>query len=225
MIAAIPVLIIATDHVEAGLSLLLGALPASIMGLPPTRKQLRKIIVIGIPIGAFLMLGSFMAQWAIIVIPGMFLLAFGAVLLLSRRTIGTIALTICLPLEGVGLSYQGLANSIPLAVLYIIGSVVAYGWSLCFKESKLGQPREVPLKSSVQSRNYGLRLGLMAATATTMGFALGFDHIGWLVGAALFVMRPRKDIQKLHATLRNFSFCGRSDSILAFRSESTTSSY
>jgi hypothetical protein len=52
--------------------------------------------------------------------------------------------------------------------------------------------------SSVQSRNYGLRVGLMAATtATTIGFALGFDPNGWLVGATLFVMRPRKDIQNL----------------------------
>ena len=53
VIAAIPVIIIATGHVEAELSLLLGALPASIMGLPPTRKQRRKIIVVGIPIGVF----------------------------------------------------------------------------------------------------------------------------------------------------------------------------
>jgi len=205
VIAAIPVFIIATCHVEAGLSLLLGALPASIMGLPPTRKQRRKIIVIGILIGVFLMLGSFMAQWAIVAIPGMFLLAFGAALLLSRRTIGIVALTICLPIAGVGLSYPGLVNSVPLALLYIIGSVVAYGWSLCFKEHKPEQPAERPLMSSKQSRNYGLRLGLMAATATTMGFALGFEHIGWLVGAALFVMRPRKEVQKLRSVGRAIS--------------------
>ena len=188
VIAAIPVIIIDTGHIEAELSLLLGALPASIMGLPPTRKRRRKIIVIGILIGVFLMLSSFMAQWAIVAIPGMFLLAFGAALLLSRRTIGIVALTICLPIAGVGLSYPGLVNSVPLSLLYIIGSVVAYGWSLCFKEHKPEQPAERPLMSSKQSRNYGLRLGLMAATATTMGFALGFEHIGWLVGAALFVM-------------------------------------
>ena len=58
------------------------------------------------------MLSSFMAQWAIVAIQGMFLLAFGAALLLSRRSLSTIALTICLPLAVVGLSYQGLANSI-----------------------------------------------------------------------------------------------------------------
>ena len=129
----------------------LGALPASIMGMPPTRKQRRRIIVIGILVGIFLMLGSFMAQWAIVAIPGMFLLAFGAALLLSRRTVGTVASTICLPIPGVGLSYPGLVNSVPLALLYIIGSVVAYGWSLCFKEHKPEQPAERPLMSSKQS--------------------------------------------------------------------------
>ena len=44
------------------------------------------------------MLGSFMAQLALVANPGMFLLAFGASLLLSRRTIGSVALTISLPL-------------------------------------------------------------------------------------------------------------------------------
>jgi hypothetical protein len=38
---------------------------------------------------------------------------------------------------------------------------------------------------------------MAAVPATTIGFALGFDHIGWFVGAVLFVMRPGKDIQKL----------------------------
>ncbi len=153
------------------------------------------------------MLGSFMAQWTIVAIPAMFLLAFGAgaALLLSRRSFDTVALSICLPFAGVGLSYQGLANSIPLALLYIIGSVVAYGWSLCFKESKPGQPPEILLMSRIQSRNYGLRLDLMAATANTICLALGFDHIGWLVGAALFVMRPYKDIQKLRSIGRTIS--------------------
>jgi hypothetical protein len=62
VIAAIPVLIIATGHVEEGLSLLLGALPAaSIMDLPPTCKQRRKMIINGI-LRHILNLGSYMAH-------------------------------------------------------------------------------------------------------------------------------------------------------------------
>ena len=118
VIAAIPVIIIATGHVEAGLSLLLGALPASIMGLPPTRKQRLKIIVVGILIGVFLMLGSFMAQWAIVAIPGMFLLAFGAALLLSRRSLSTIALTICFHLQALDSVIKDLLIQSTSVVLY-----------------------------------------------------------------------------------------------------------
>lgn len=74
---------------------------------------------------------SFMAQWAMVAILGMFLLAFGTALLLSGRTIDIVALTICLPIAGV--SYPGLVNSVALALLYTIGSAVAYEWSLCLR--------------------------------------------------------------------------------------------
>lgn len=67
----------------------------------------------------------------------MFLLAFGASLLAPRRQFGVVALNLCVPMAGVGLSYSGLDNSITLGLLIIGGSVVAYGWSLCFKEYKL----------------------------------------------------------------------------------------
>jgi hypothetical protein len=110
-------------------------------------------------------------------------------------------------------------------LFYIIGSVVAYGRSLCFIEHKPQQPSEIPLISRVQLRNYGLRLDLMAATATIIGFTLGFDLSGWLVGAALFVMRARKDIQKFRSVGRAISvFVG---ALIAswLKSKSTTNCY
>jgi hypothetical protein len=78
------------------------------------------------------MLGSFMAQWSLVAIPGMFLLALGASLLASRRLFGVVALNLCVLMAGVELSYSGLDNSISLSLLIISGSVVAYGRSLCF---------------------------------------------------------------------------------------------
>ncbi|MPZ08453.1 MAG: hypothetical protein GEU26_18915 [Nitrososphaeraceae archaeon] len=64
----------------------------------------------------------------------MFLLAFGSSLLASSRPFGAIALILCVPVAGVGLSYGGLENSMGLGLLIIVGSIIAYGWSLCFKE-------------------------------------------------------------------------------------------
>lgn len=62
VITAIPFVVIITGYVEAGLLLLIGSLPAALIGLLPTRAQRRKLVVIGILFGIFLILGSFMAQ-------------------------------------------------------------------------------------------------------------------------------------------------------------------
>jgi hypothetical protein len=64
----------------------------------------------------------------------MFLLAFGSSLLASSKPFSMIALILCVPVAGVGLSYDGLENSMGLRLLIIVGSIVAYGWSSCFKE-------------------------------------------------------------------------------------------
>lgn len=132
------------------------------------------------------MLGSFMAQWVWVAVPGMFLLALGGSLLASKSLFGMVVLNLCVPLAGVGLSYNGLNNSIHVGLLLIIGSIVAYAWSLCFKEYQRPPARaEIALMNSIQARNYGIRLGSTAAIATAIGFALGIEHIGWIVGAGL----------------------------------------
>jgi hypothetical protein len=91
-----------------------------------------------------------------------------------------IALTLCVPVAGVGLSYGGLENSMGLGLLIIVGSIVAYGWSLCFKEHEppaITRHENTLMMSRMQSRNYGIRLGLAVAMATATGFALGVEHI------------------------------------------------
>jgi Fusaric acid resistance protein-like len=203
VISAIPILIILTGHVEAGLPMVIGALPAAAIGLLPTRAMRRRVVIIGLLFGSFLMLGSFMAQWVWVAVPGMFLLALGGSLLASKSLFGMVVLNLCVPLAGVGLSYNGLDNSIHVGLLLIIGSVIAYAWSLCFKEYQRPPARaEIALMNSIQARNYGIRLGSTAAIATAIGFALGIEHIGWIVGAGLFVMRPSQDIQEFRSKWR-----------------------
>src|SRR5215813_12809214 len=101
VIAAIPVVVTATGHTQTGLSLFMGSLPAAVIGLLPTHAQRRKLVLIGVLFGTFLMLGSFIAQWAWVAIPSMFLLALGASLLASNRPFGAVALSLCVPLAGV----------------------------------------------------------------------------------------------------------------------------
>jgi hypothetical protein len=75
VISAIGATVIALGQVHAGLALLFGALPAAIVGLGPTRRQRLRILIMGALFGAFLMVGSVLAQWPISAVLGMFALA------------------------------------------------------------------------------------------------------------------------------------------------------
>jgi len=202
VIAAVATIVIATGRVDVGLSLLVGAMPAAVIGLLPTRKARSKTVGVGILFGGFIMLGSFLAQWAAVAVIGMFALGMASALLAAKRPFGMIALSLCLPLAGVGLSYAGLENSVGLGLLIVFGSVVAYLWSLLLPEFTATASPKAPLMSPVLARSYGIRLGLVAATATATGFLLGVEHIGWITGAALFVMRPSKEMQELRSVGR-----------------------
>ena len=47
--------------------------------------------------------------------------------------------------------------------------------------------------------DYGIRLGLAGAVCAAIGFALDLDHVGWAVTAALIVMRPTPELQRLRS--------------------------
>src|SRR5262249_12298508 len=46
-----------------------------------------------------------------------------------------------------------------------------------------------------EARGYGYLLALTAFTSALAGFALHGDHVGWVVGAALLVIRPSHELQ------------------------------
>jgi uncharacterized membrane protein YccC len=53
--------------------------------------------------------------------------------------------------------------------------------------------------------DYGIRLGLAASAASGIGFATHAEHVGWITGAALLVMRPSKEMQELRSVGRIIS--------------------
>ena len=46
---------------------------------------------------------------------------------------------------------------------------------------------------------------MAASVATAVGIAIHTDHVGWAPAAALFVMRPAKDMQELRSVGRVIS--------------------
>jgi hypothetical protein len=193
VISTVAVIVIVTGNVEDGLYLLIGAIPAAILGLPPHRKDRRKVIIIGALFAVSVMVGSILAQWAAVAVVGMFLMGLGAALLATRKELGYAVLTICLPLAATGLTYDGLDESVGVSALFVIGSAIAFLGALCFPEYQAPPPAEPPL------------LTIAAALATAIGFSFGAEHTGWIVISTLLVMRPTDDMMKLRSAGRAIS--------------------
>jgi uncharacterized membrane protein YccC len=202
VISSVAAIFIAFGHVETGLALLIGAIPAAILGLPPRRKDRRQVLIVGILFGVSQLLGSILAQWTVVAVVGMFLLGLGAALLTTRNPIGFVVLTLCLPLAGVGLTYTGVEESIGVSSLFVLGSAIAFVGALCFPEYEGPPPPNPPLLSMAVARDYGVRLGLAAAVGTAIGLHYGADHTGWIVGSTLLVMRPSEEMSHLRGVGR-----------------------
>ena len=167
------------------------------------------MIVIGALFAVSVLIGAALATSALLAVVGMFLLAIGAAALAASRPFGLIAMNLCVPLTGIGLSFDDIGDAASFGALILVGSLAAYLISLAFPE--FTAPNRPPRSTLARdhARMYGFQLGLVAATATAVGFALGIEHIGWIAGAALLVSRPSQDMARLRSVGRVVSvLCG-----------------
>ncbi|MGZ4283754.1 MAG: FUSC family protein [Solirubrobacteraceae bacterium] len=61
---------------------------------------------------------------------------------------------------------------------------------------------KAPAPPAKPTLGYGVLLGAAGATAAAIGFILDLDHVGWECAAALLVMRPSADMQRLRSAGR-----------------------
>lgn len=206
MLLALPgAIVIATGSVDAGLALLLGALVPASVGLASRRRARIMIPIGGLAFFVAIFVGSFVAQWWFIAVFALPAIAYAAVQVAARKSVGRLLLTLVLPVTGIGLSFAGIENSIGLAVLVGVGSIVAFVAALLLPEYDTGARRVSRLLEQTQVQDYGLRLALAAAVATAIGYALNIVHIGWVVGSTLLVMRPAMHLEQTRAIGRMIS--------------------
>jgi Fusaric acid resistance protein-like len=192
--------VVALGDPRKGLAWAIGVLPAAVIGVLPTRKDRVKTLLVGVLFAAFIVVGSILAQATVLAVAGMFVLPLGAAMLAADRPLGLIALTLCAPLAAIGLSYTNVRETLGIGLLMIGGSALAalLTW-LFWPEAEPATRMRHPLMSKRQAFDYGIRLGMAAAVATAIGFAIHTDHVGWIAGATLFVMRPAADMQELRS--------------------------
>lgn len=192
--------VVAFGDPKQGLAWAIGVLPAAVIGVLPRRRDRLKTLLVGVLFGVFIVLGSLLAQYVALAVAGMFVLPLAASLLAAERPLGLVALTLCAPLAAIGLSYTDVSQSIGIGLLIVAGSALAAALTWMFwPETKPAEKRQAGLMSHAQALDYGIRLGLAAAVSTGIGYAIHTDHVGWVAGAALFVMRPTADMQKLRS--------------------------
>ena len=196
-------LIVLTGDPTRGLAWAVGILPAAVIGLAPRRKTRIRLVYVGVLFGLSILLGSLLVQTSVTAVIGIFAVALGAATLASRRAFGLVAMSLCAPVAAVGLSYPDIGKALGLGAIMLGGSVFAYCVSLLYPEwtpeESVGEPQLLPPAAAAR---YGIRLGLAASVATAIGIAIHTDHVGWAPAAALFVMRPAKEMQELRSVGR-----------------------
>ncbi len=191
--------------VTAGLAMALGTIPAAVVPLAPRRRKRYVAAVIGALAGAAMLTGALLAAaGAWVAVPALFLLAVASAQLAARRPFGVYVMSLCVPLVGAGLSFDEVAAAAALALAFASGAVYAWVVSLLWPETAVGGPAAGSARAHGPARqalmlDYGVRLGLAGAVCAAIGFALDLEHVGWAVTAALIVMRPSPEVQRLRS--------------------------
>lgn len=204
-VCAIPAVVVMPFAVTSGLALGFGVLPAVIIGIAPVRRARVRVVLLSSLMGVPIFVGSVLSEEPGLAVAAIVVLSVGAAMLSTRPPLGPILMTVSLPMIGIGFSYRDVGEGLGLALLIIVGSVYAYLVSLLWPARAV--PPTVPAGELAQPSPrsmipHGLRLGLAGASAAAIGFALDFDHVGWATAAAMLVMRPSAEMQRLRSVGR-----------------------
>lgn len=195
----VPAAIVAVGDPTRGVALALGVLPAAIVGLPARRRSRLVIPVLGVLTGVPILIGGLLAGVPVLAVAAIVALALGAVVLARNSRLGQIAMVLSLPMVGIGLSYPEVGKAAGAAGLMITGSIYACAVSMLWPEEPPPPRRSSPPAATL---DYGLRLGAAGGSAAAIGFIFDLDHVGWATAAALLVMRPVAEMQRLRSVGR-----------------------
>jgi hypothetical protein len=190
LLYALPSMAVAPFDPAVALALSIGVLPAAAMGLPARRRARSAIPVLGTLVALGLLLGATLALAPVLAVPALAVLAVLASMLAARERAGPLALTLVLPMVGLGLSFPLSATTILLAGAIVAGSVYAWLIALLWPEHGAGARVPAAMPKGRALLVYGVLLAAAAGTAAAIGFATGVEHVGWATGAVLLVMRP-----------------------------------
>ena len=197
LLLAAPAAAVAIDHPRQAALLAIGLVPAATVPLPPTRRGRLKPAFLGVMSGASLLAGGLLAVWPPAAVVGIFVIAVLAARAAAGHALGAIALSLCLPLVGIGFSFTDVSTAAGLALVIVLGSAYGLVISLLWPAGHAIRLTSVfvPPPRAMMIR-FGYLAGAAGAVCAAIGFALDLEHVGWATGAALLVMRPAPRLQE-----------------------------
>ena len=222
-VCAVPSALVMFNDVSRGVACAVGVIPAAFVGVSAARHRRVGVLIVGATAGISMVVGSVLAGEPWLAVTGIFVLAVVTAELARRRPVGRLAVTLALPLVGVGLSFTEVSDALGLAVVIIAGSAYAWAVSLVWPQRPVSTTPDSP---AVPAGDYGIRLGLAGAIAAALGFALDLDHVGWPCAAALLVMRPSIEMTQLRSLGRVASvFIGAGAAVVFVGQDPRTAAY
>ena len=199
LVAGIPAIVVtALVDVGAGAALAVGMIPALVVGVPHARRSRLVIVAAGLVLGVPIILGSAVAPFPVLAVTVMAVLPVLAVWsapALRRPRLSMLLTIMAPPLIGVGLSSDGVAVGLRITGLFLLGGLAAFVVAVVIPERLVPDGPGGGPGPRVPGMQYGLLVGVVGAITAGIGFASGFDHVGWACAAALLVMRPDPDLQ------------------------------
>ena len=188
------------DDRSRGLALAVGVLPGAIIGLAPTRRARLATVVLGASIGVPMFVGGLLAGVPVIAVASIAILGVVSALLAARSRHRADRHDAFAPDGRRRAQLQrhrdrrgtGRAHGARLAVCLPGLDALA----------RAPAARVAPPAPAGPTIDYGIRLGAAGATAAAIGFALDLEHVGWACAAALLVMRPTAEMQRLRSVGR-----------------------
>ncbi|WP_027006830.1 FUSC family protein [Conexibacter woesei] len=186
-------------NVSAGMLCALGALPAAMLGVPPQRRGVRRLPVVGAAFALAYILGSILGQVPALAVAALAAAAVGAIRAADVRPAARILPALVVPAFALGMN-ETLPDSLGLAAAFLAGSVwaalVAAAW-----------PRRQPVRAAttattappVPDKMYAYRFAAAGAIGLALGYVLDLEHVAWAAAAALFIMRPDPEAARTRA--------------------------
>ena len=180
----------------------IGALPVALAGVPPVRRDRLRLLVVGVVFAVAYVAGSAVHSRAVPAVALATGFAAASVVVTARtpRLRGPVGIAVPAYVLGMNVSPgAGLALGAVFFGATAWSVLVAWCWTVRTAPPPVVPP---PAVTTTPVPLYAALYAAAIAIGLVIGYGGGFDHVGWVAGAAALIMRPEPELSSRRAVGR-----------------------